>query len=79
MSTETEPHALVYRGKCALNAIKKMAGENDISLDVVKGFELYCLLDLVSEELSTALEIMGGDPDKMRENLRGIKTPQDKH
>ena len=79
MSTETESHALIYRSKCALNGIKKMAGENDISLDVIKGFELYCLLDLVTDELSDALELMGGDPDKMRENLKEITHPADKH
>jgi len=78
MSTETEPHALVYRSKAALNAVKELIGDRD-SMDLVNGWGLYCLLDLVAEELSEALEIMGGDPDKIRENLKGIKNQKDKH
>ncbi|MDH5184879.1 MAG: hypothetical protein OEX12_13435 [Gammaproteobacteria bacterium] len=73
MSHETEPHALVYRAKCATRALGQMAGENNISLHAMRGYDLQCLLQMIEQELSEALEAMGGDPDVIAIEVATLK------
>jgi len=59
----SDPHTLIYEAKSAVNCISRLAGERDSMLSDVSGWGLCALLSLVTDRLSGALLMMGGDPD----------------
>jgi hypothetical protein len=57
-----DPNELIYQARCSLRGLKNLTGEQDEV--VIKGYDLCCLLSMIETNLSQALELIGGDPDK---------------
>ncbi|WP_321528039.1 hypothetical protein [Sedimenticola selenatireducens] len=58
-----DPHSLTYKARTQIRGLANLVVDQTDSL-VLTGWELYCLLQSVDDQLTEVLKNSGGDPDQ---------------